>query len=62
MLRLLVPVVKAWPHCATRVRALCDSGELQRHAQEFRNSRGGINGRPAEWLSGLLAGARQVSP
>ena len=58
MLGLLVPVFKARPHWASRIRALHDSG----HAQEFRNVRCGINGHPAEWLSGLLAGAIQVNP
>lgn len=51
---LLAPVVETWPHCAARVRALSDSGDLQRHAEEFRNSRGGVYGHPGELLSGLL--------
>ena len=54
MPRLLAPVVESWPHCAAHVRALSDSGQLQEHAQDFRNSRHGVCGRPEELLSGLL--------
>jgi hypothetical protein len=51
---LLGPVVRAWPQCATQVRALADSGRLREHAERFTNSRGGYTARPAEMLAGLL--------
>lgn len=51
---LLGPVVRGWPDCVAKVRALGNSQDLRELARRFTESRGGFTGRPAEFLESVL--------